>query len=360
MITLTDAALSVLTRSYRLHLRVESWLGEELLAETVPVAVASEEGDRGLNVPERVSLTIPRTDRGMSWSPVEADHPLAANGQRLRVQLGVGVAGEPEWFQRGWFVIHNSKADADTVTVNAVGLLHLIHEARLVSPFQPTGTLVSTLRGLIEPALTVEVDSGLTDRAVPAGINYDEDRLGAVNELLDAWPADAYVTEEGYLYVEPPATVLTAPVLTLTNGTGGTVIEATGSSSREDGYNAAVARGTASDGGQVQGVAFDPTGPKRYGGNFNPLPVPYFFASPLLTTVAQAQAAANTVLARIKRQTALRFDAQIVPHPALQLGDVVSITTDDYTDLLCTIEALRLPWTPDSNEPQMLTLRSLT
>jgi hypothetical protein len=360
MITLTDLALSVLTRSYRIHLRVESWLGEELLAETVPVAVASEEGDRSSNVPERVTLTVPRRDRGMSWSPVEVDHPLAANGQRLRVQLGIGVAGEPEWFQRGWFVIHESKSDIDTVTVNAVGLLHLVHEARLVSPFQPTGTLVSSLRGLVEPALTVEFDAALTDRAVPSGVNYDEDRLGAVNELLDAWPAEAYVTEEGYLAVVPPATTASDPVLTLTNGAGGTVIEATGSSSREDSYNAVVARGTASDGAQVQGVAFDFAGAKRYGGPFNPLAVPYFFSSPLLTTVAQAQAAANTVLARIKRQTALRFTAAIVPHPALQVGDVVSITTDDHSDLLCTIEALRLPWTPDGNEPQHLTLRSLT
>lgn len=360
MITLTDVAQSVLTRSYRYHVRVESWLGEELLAEDVPVAVASEEGDRSLNVPERVTLTVPRNDRGMSWSPVEADHPLAANGQRLRVQLGVGVGrGQIEWFSRGWFVILDSDASGDDVSVTAVGLLQLIHEARLVSPYQPTGTLVSTLRGLIEPALTVEVDASLTDRSVPTGINYDEDRLGAVYELLDAWPADASVTAEGYLFVQAPATSTATPVLALTNGAGGTVIQATGSSTREGGYNAAVARGTASDGGQVQGVAYDlGSGPKRYDGPFNPLPVPYYFSSPLLTTVAQAQAAANTVLARIRRQTALRFDVEMVPHPGLQLGDVVTATTGEHTDLLCTVERLRLPWTAGGGA-QTLTLRSV-
>jgi hypothetical protein len=359
MIELTTEAQSVLTRSYTYHLRVESWLGGELLAEDIPVAGATEEGDRSLVVPERVTLTVPRKAGGVSWSPVTDTHPLAANGQRLRVQLGIGVGGQIEWFQRGWFVIHSSKAEGDDVSVTAVGLLHLINEARLVSPYQPTGTLVSTLRGLVEPALTVDIDPGVTDRAVPAGINFDEDRLGAVTELLDAWPAEAHVSEEGYLTVYPSLTAAAEPVLTLTNGAGGTVITASGSSTRDGAYSAFVARGTASDGGQVQGVSYDlGSGPKRYDGPFNPLPVPYFFSSPLLTTVSQAQAASITGLARIRRQTALRFDADIVPHPGLQLGDVVSITTDDYTDLLCTVEHLRLPWTADGGAEQ-LALRSL-
>jgi len=358
MIDLSADAQSVLTRSFEYQVRVESWLGEELLAEDVPVATASEEGDRSLAVPERVTLTVPRYDRGMSWSPVAADHPLAANGQRLRVQLGIGVRGRVEWIQRGWFVVESAEPSGDTVDVEAVGLLALIEEARLVSPLQPSGTLVSTLRDLIEPALTVDIDASVTDRAVPSAINLDEDRLGAMNELLDAWPAEAYVTEEGYLQVTAPATAAAAPVLELTNGAGGTVITADGTSAREGGFNAVVARGTASDGGQVQGVAFDASGPKRYGGPYNPLPVPYFFSSPLLTTVAQAQAAAATVLARVKRQTALTFRADIVPHPGLQLGDVVTLTNDDYTDLRCTVEGLSLPWTA-SGGSQSLTLRSL-
>jgi hypothetical protein len=360
MISLSDEALSVLTRSYTYHLAVESWLDDQLLSDAVPVASAREETDRGVKVPERVTFTVPRVDRGTSWSPVADDHPLAAKGQRLRVQLGVGLSGDQvEWFQRGWFVIHDSKADGDTVTVNAVGLLALVEEARLVSPYQPTGTLVSTLRGLIEPALTVDVSPDLADRSVPSGVNYDEDRLGAVLELVDAWPAEAHVTEDGYLYVRPPSTS-TAAVLELTNGVGGTVITTTGESTREGSYNAVVARGTASDGGQIQGVAYDyANGPLRYGGPFNPLPVPYYFASPLLTTTTQCTAAAQTVLDRLRRESALRFTAEIVPHPALQAGDIVSITTDDYTGLACSIEALSLPYTAGGGS-QSLTLRSLS
>ncbi|SIQ07381.1 DUF5047 domain-containing protein [Micromonospora avicenniae] len=358
MIPLSEEALSVLTRSYRLRCAVESWLGDELLAAEVPVETASEETDRSLRVPERVTFTVPRYDRGVDWSPVTDDHPLAANGQRLRVQLGIEIGnGVTEWFQRGWFVIEDSIADGDSVSVAAVGLLSLVEEARLVSPYQPSGTLFNTLRGLVEPALTVTSD-GLIDRAVPSGINYDEDRLGAVLELLDAWEADARVTEDGYLYVSPAEPSRT-PVLSLTDGQGGTVIQATGSSAREGAFNVVVARGTAPDGGQIQGVAYDYSGPKRHGGPFNPLPVPYFYSSPLLTTVAQANSAARTVLARLKRSTAKEFQIEMVPHPGLQAGDTVAITTEEYTDLLCVVEALNLPYTAGGGS-QRLTLRSLS
>lgn len=358
MIDLSAEALSVLTRSYGLRVAVESWLGDQLLADDIPVDAASEETDRSLRVPERVTLTVPRYDRGASWSPVADDHPLAAGGQRLRVQLGVDLGGDTvEWFQRGWFVIEDSTADGDRVTVTAVGLLALVEEARLVSPYQPSGTLLSTLRGLVEPALTVVVDPALIDRSVPSGINYDADRLAAVMELLDAWGADPYVTEDGYLSVVPAVSSLT-PVLSLTDKAGGTVIQATGASTRDGAYNCVVARGTAPDGGQVQGVAYDTAGPKAFGGPFNPLPVPYYYESPLLTTVAQCTTTAQTVLARLKRQTGRRFGVTCVPHPGLQQGDTVSVTTDDYADLPCTVESLTLPYTAGGGA-QSLTVRSL-
>jgi hypothetical protein len=357
VISLSDAALAVLQGTYRTRLTVESWYGAQLLAEAVPVTTATEEVDRSLKVPERVTLTVPRLDRGVSWSPVAYDHPLSANGQRLRVQLGIDLGnGVTEWITRGWFLVEDSEADGDSVNVTAVGLLSLIDEARLVSPFQPSGTFVSTLRGLLEPAVTVVVSDGLTDRSVPAGINYTDDRLQAVLDLLDAFPAVARVDPDGFLDVTP-ATIDPTSALSLTNGRGGTIITATGSSTRQDGFNVVVAQGTAPDGGQVQGVAYA-TGPRAVGGPFNPLPVPFFYSSPLLTTKGQCDAAAATVLARKMRESAIGFDVTMVPHPGLQDGDVVSVTTDDHTDLPCTIERLTLPWTAGGGA-QTLTLRSL-
>lgn len=359
MITLSAAAQSVVTRSHKRFLAVESWLGGQLLAADIPVDAATEETDRSLRVPERVSFAIPRADRGVAWSPIRDEHPLAANGQTLRVKIGVGLdLNTVEWFQRGVFLIQDSVAEEDTVTVNTVGLLTYIDEARLVSPFQPTGTLVSTLRALIEPALTVVVDAALVDRSVPAAINFDEDRLGAVMELLDAWPADAYVDPAGFLQVTGSVQSGT-PVLALTDGAGGTVITASGSSTREGAANVVVARGTASDGGQIQAVAYDTTGgPKSYASAFNALPVPRFFASPLLTTLAQCDAAAATMLTRLRRATGREFAVSMVPHPGMQVGDVVTIDTADYRGLVCTVEALTLPYLADGG-PMTITVRAV-
>lgn len=348
MITASARFLAAMTGSYVLHTRVESWLGGVLLDDNVPVSEASEEVDRTLNVPERLSMTVPITDRGVNYDPtLNPEHPLAPYGQQLRVSVGVEIAPDLiEWVTRGWYLIQDAQVEGDTVTISGVGLMGLIEEARFVSPFQPSGTIVSTLRKLIEPALTVVVDSSLTDRSVPSGIAWDEDRLGAVAELLDGWPADGRVTSEGYLHVSEPVDA-SVSVLTITDGSVGTLVDRTLKLSRDGAANVVVARGESSAGAVVQGVAYDLTGgPQSYDGPFNPLPVPYFYSSPLLTTTAQANAAARTVLARLRRSSRQDLEIEAVPHYALESGDRITVQSDRLgIDQDAIVERLSLPLT---------------
>ena len=82
-------------------------------------------------------------------------------------------------------------------------------------------------------------------------------------------------------------------------------------------------------------------------GQANPLPVPFGYSSPLLTTVEQCTLAARTVLARKQRQAILRrFTITCTPDPTIQLGDPVAITTGTLSGLLCTVEAFTLPYVP--------------
>lgn len=361
MIGFSPEALAILaSRSFKYYVRASSWLGDRLLHDDVPIASGGEETDRSLKVPDRVTLGVPRKVDGFDWSPIGDEHPLTANGQQLHIELGVGLDSDRiDWVGRGWFIITESGANGDQVDVTLVGRLSFIDEARLISPYQPTGSLVDTLRGLVEPGLYVYIDPALTDRSVPGGINYDEDRLEAVLELLDAWPAAAYVNSWGFYNVQP-AGFLEAQdaAFSLTDGLGGTIITTTAASSRDGGFDCVVARGTAIDGGQVQGVAYNLEGPKSFGGTFNPLPVPYFFSSPLLTTVDECTDAAETVLARLRRESAQQFEVVQVPNPAIQVGDVVTVTTDAFTDLRCSVEYLTLPYTA-SGGAQTLRVRSL-
>jgi hypothetical protein len=344
MLPVSATALIALRTSWVMTTRVESWQGGILLTEDVPVAGGTQETDRTLQVPDRVSLTVPRLDRGVSWDPThDPGHPLAPWGQRLRISLGVELAhGQVEWIPRGWFLIQEATPSGDTITVTAANLLALIDEARLTAPMQPTGTFVSALRRLVEPALTVDVLAAPPDRAIPASLSWDEDRLAAVMELLDAWPAAATVDASGALVVTTPTTTPGAAVLDLSSAAGGILVAAAGGASRDGAATAVVARGTDTNGVSVQATAYDTSGgPLDIAGPFNPLPVTYLFDSPLLTDLNQCTAAAETILARRRDQASRLVTVEAVPHPALLAGDPVTLD-----DGLGVIESLVMPLTP--------------
>jgi Domain of unknown function (DUF5047) len=355
--TLSTEATNALTRSFTYYARYSSWLGDTLLATDIPVDSGNESGDRASAVAERVELTVPLRYRGTSWAPTGDTHPLAANGQRIRVELGIGLrSGMIEWFQRGEFVIVNVDTDDESVSLECAGLMYWVEEAELISPYQPSGDLATTIRALVEPAVNVVFDPALVNRSVPTGMNFDQSRIGGLNELVDAWPADYVMSSEGYLYVYS-ATAPRAPVTTITDAAGGRIIEVTGKSTREGAYNAVVARGQTSAGAQFQAVAYDTSGgPKAYGGPFNALPVPYFFQSPLLTSVSQAQTSAETILRRLRRETGRQFQVETVPDPRLQVGDLVTLACAEYTGP-AEIDTLRLPYGPDS--PMAMDLRTV-
>lgn len=358
MLDMSDEAKAIVLRGFDMSVRAESWLGDELLAADIPIAGGSETRDRSDSVPERITLTVPRWDRGTDWDPRTVGHPLAAYGQQVRVDYGVHLAnGRIEWINRGWYLITDSSTEGETVTVTADGLLTLIDEARFAAPFQPSGTLASTARALVEPALTVQFDGSLVDRAVPLGMQWDDDRLGALNEVLGAWPADARVTEDGFLLVGALAESGT-PVLDITDGAGGTVVEWRGSSSRAGAFNAVVAQGEDGDGTQIQGVAYDTaaTSPYRLGGPFSSLAIPYRFESPLMTTVAACRKAAATKLATLRRQAYRKLDITMVPHPGLLDGDFVTVTGAGLAGAACVVEAMTLQYSPG---PMALTARVL-
>lgn len=348
MLDLSPAALSVVQSDFTADFRAEVWLGGELLADNVPLDDGSEERDRSLSVPETITLDVPRFDGGTDWTPVSPTDPLFAAGQIMRVLYGVEVGGNWEWIERGWFPITDSDYDDDSVKLTLKGMLTLIDEAKLPATFQPATALTNTVRSLLEPAVNVGFDPSLIDRTVPSGIQWDNDRLSALGEILTAWPAAIRVLQNGTALVEPATPSDLTPVLNLTDGVGGTVIRWESTSTRDGAFNMVVAQGTDSNGNQLTGVAYDTNelSPYRYGGPFNPLPVPFFYASDLLTTVAQCRAAAQTRLTTLRRQASRTLTATTLPHPGIETGDFVTVTGAGLVNALCTVEAFTLPYKP--------------
>jgi hypothetical protein len=116
-------------------------------------------------------------------------------------------------------------------------------------------------------------------------------------------------------------------VATFTDGDGGTVATAERTSTRDGVYNAVKATGAQSgDTPPVSAVVYDTdaASPVNWNGPYGH--VPMFYSSPLITTTAEATAAATTRLGNVRRgSTAFKVDALI--DPRLQVRDVVRVRT---------------------------------
>lgn len=312
---------------------VSSWRGGTLLHASVPVSRGHVVAKVGQSLTQRLTMTVPRWD-GMDWRPNSDAHPLARYGQELQVSLVVESAvSDEEWETRvGRFLITDwDNDDPRYVVVTAEGLLRRAADDKLTSPMQPRpgGTLVSEARRLLPVGMSAAFDPALTDRACPTGMSWSEDRLAALQEIADAWPARLRTDEWGQVQFLAPLPAVPSPVLTLTDGERGTLVAAPRSDTREGAYNRVVARSAAPDRADIQAVSEITSGPMSVTGPYGP--VTRIFASPLITTPGQALASAQNLV----RSSAL--PTQTIPvvaasDPRVDLGDAVDVVQDAGTD----------------------------
>ncbi len=328
-----DGFDGILTTSHVVTSQVDVWLGSNLLAQRVPILSGTLAVSVDQQVPERLTITVPIADptTGLSWSPRSPGDPLAHYGQRIRVSRGVRRGRQELQVQLGWFQITTWKDDGYRLEVEALGLMTILDQARLLVPSAPaTGT---TFKGemlrLVDGLLPLHFSSAIVDRTCPTTFAWEDDRIGAVYELADAWPARLRVDNSGILQVLPPNdNAATAGISWVENTTN--VIVSTGRTGTRDGvYNAVVANGTNTDDPNVPPVhaeAFnlDPYSPIRWNGPYGR--VPKFFASPLLTTSGEALAAAQTLL-QSSGDLAQPIMLEVVPDPRVELDDRIDVTT---------------------------------
>lgn len=341
------------------RVRVDVWRGDELLAEDVPVESGELVETLDGNVPEAVTLNVPARDprTGRSWVPAAPLDPLNSYGQRLHVTY---LAGRPDGLGEvaiplGWYLIDSWEADQWTVTVTGAGLLALVETDKLEQPTSPPAgaTFQSEVRRLLNNTLPLRFADGLpANRAVPRALAWQDERLGAIRELLDAWPADCYVSESGELTIVPVPETAGPAELTWILGAeyAGVVLDNNSSGGREGVYNAVTARGEQSDDPErppVQATVYDldPDSPTYAGGPYGI--VSRAFASPLLLNVPQCQAAARSILQRsLVRADA--FPVSALPDARIRPGVRVDYHRDvNVTDppLACRVQSTRLPFT---------------
>lgn len=304
--------------------RVASWLGGVLLADGIPVTGGRVTWDGSQKVPDGVTVTVPRFDRSTDWLPVSADSPLARFGQQLDVTVQVGGFD----VRLGRFLIVDWKYDEASITVTGAGLLQIAADARLLDPESPRddGTLRSEFLRLLPAQMSAQFDPALVNRPVPAAMQWEEERLDALYDIARAWPAVLRMDSWGQVLVKPgPA--LTTPVVSLTDGEGGTVVSVPRQDTRDGVYNIVKASSSA-DGVTASAVAVTRSGPMAVD-RYNP--VPKFYSSPLLTTDAQCFATAEQMrLESLRRSSVL--NVTMAPDPRLELDDPVEVVRDGFRD----------------------------
>ena len=316
--------------------RVWSWLGPRLLG-AVPVVRGSLAVDVTAAVPQRLTLTAPRYADEIDWYPGDdPEHPLARYGQELQVSIVVSSPlvdpseGTSEWETRlGRFLITSwEEAEDGSIRVEAVGRLRRLADDQLTAPTQPApgATLASEARRLMPPGVAVAIDPALVDRPCPSGMSWSADRLSALQEIADAWPARLRTDEWGQVVLAAPLPDIPTPVLTLTTGERGTVVHALRSDTRAGSYNEVVATSSAPGADGVSAVAQVTSGPMAVTGEYGA--VTKRWASPLIETEPQAQASARTILDRSVLPTR-RLPVTCAPDPRIDIDDPLRVLHGD-------------------------------
>lgn len=302
-----------------------------MLAGEVPVLSGRVTATVTQEVPEKVTLRVPRWD-GRDWLPGDDPlHPLARFGQELLVSVVVqsSVTGVEYETRVAPVLISDWRYDdaSGEVVVTGAGVLQRVADDRLVTPLapRPGGSLSTEARRLLPLGMSAGFDPALLDRPCPASMEWAEDRLGALYEIADAWPARLRTDQWGQVRFLPPLPAVPEPALSLRDDERGTVIGVDRSDTRAQGYNRVVARSSASGLEQVQAVADQMTGPMAVAGPYGP--VTRIWSSPLIETRGQALAAART-MQRSSLLPTRTIPVTCVPDPRIDLDDAVEVIRD--------------------------------
>lgn len=368
MRTVSAAWSNAIRYSHRMVSRVDSYLAGTQIAANLPIDGGRIDYDITGNLKRRLTLTVPARTATAIYDPAgDPNAPLACYGQRLHVGTGVGYPnGATEILDHGWYLITswNRNDDEGTVEVEAMDLARLLDDDRLTTPQSPLAgaTFASEFVRLLDGMMPAVISAGLVDRAVPATLLWERERLDAIAHLCAAWPARWWIGDDGAAHADIPYPAVTAATpldLTITDGVNGTIGKRARAGERGALYNTVVVDGLQPDDGSARPHAIaavtDPASPIRANGPYGP--VTRFYESDLIATQAQAQSTADTLL--VTYASAGRSEtATAVPDPAVQLGDVARLYTRDGQALTGRVTSLTMPLTVDQ-APMQLTVGML-
>jgi hypothetical protein len=318
-----------------------------------PPLIAATSGEVKLTRTGEIRATASITTSGDRWAL------LQPTGTTLFIERGIDFGdGTQEYVPLGYFRVNElnqpnaprGPIDVEcqdrsaqalqnrTLAVYQIpeGMTHRTLFQWLINGNQGAGQSTNGYGMYIWRAVPITWDEGTynpdTTTVVGKPVIEDGDVWAFLREVVDQQGCALRFDEAGGLRIEPLVPIDLTPVCDVYPGTGGNLIRASRSVTRDGIYNIVVAYGT--DPAALVGRSFGyhnvANSPYRWAlSHFGA--VPRYLGSPLIRNGTQAQAAADTLVARTSRST-VALTLELVPNPALRPNDVLLVDLRDGSD----------------------------
>lgn len=345
------AVADALTRSCSIQVRVSASTPTQGTLSNLPIVGGEVRVTSRQSVRRQCELQV-----DPSLWPATVYDPFSPISSEIFVEYGVEVAGEYEWLPvfAGPVQRAQTRFTSSGVSITAAGREQKIIDDRLDAPQQTvlSATNIAEITRLIQESIPgVTVTNLTTSAAVAAQITVDRERWrDGVEKLADSISAEVYADPLGEFVIRPQPVLEGTAVLRISSGDDGVLVDGDEELTRETVYNRVVVDGIRSDGTPpVRAVVSDTdaSSPTFYGGAFGKKP--RFYVSQLLTTTGQCTDTGNALLARAKGiQSSISLD--IVPHPALEAGDLIEVFLPDGRRQMHIIDSFNLPLGPEGTQ----------
>jgi hypothetical protein len=318
----------------------------------LPVEDGSVTVDRTAAQRRQLSLTI----ADASFYPLLPTDPVNVYGTEIIVERGITFANNAtETLLMGVFRVDTIERalPGGGLVITGTDRSSQIADARFTQPrhlqvMQATD-LIQLLIGTVQGDAVYDIQT--TDTTIIPKHVVQQDRWGEVQRVAQVIGCDVYPTEDGtWRIIDVPDPTTLTPVWQVDAGPTGVLISADDTMTRVGAPNIVVAQGRSVSGNNnpVQsqfphGYDNDPLSPTYYQGAYGAVPV--FYQSNHIRNQAQADRVADAQLAdHIGASRTINFNT--IPNPALDAGDMITITRPDGTSENHIIDALTIPLSP--------------
>lgn len=317
-------------------LQVSAWRGGQLLAANLPVSAWSLSWDASRQVQGQATLTI--VDPDGRFAPWSLSDPAGPGGTLLSITWVSGISGIRVPLGT-WRVRKSKPAEAWLVYGTQQSPIRVSGGASVTVQADEEITATASMCRLDAEAVTAGAtsyaeitrllrDYGAVDTsAAPAAVTiqpsyqaYPEDRMAAIQDLLDMAYATYRVGPDSSLQVIPVAGV--GPVWTIQGGESGALVQLERELSDAGTYNGVTSKGTDAAGNALVGRAYIHSGPLAWGGPFGKVVA---FHQAVGQTQAAVDADAATVLAQQQTSGTVDLAITCLAHPGVQPHDLVTV-----------------------------------